>query len=275
MMSSATKGRHCEAGYALLAVLWMTVGIAGLAFLITEEAREAIATSRNRIALTEAGWTARACAAHIRAKLTGARLDDVRQDDPVLPLEALRMPSTLGCQVSARAVGSRLDVNATDSATLARLFRFAGMAGGRADTTAAIVERHKPYADPRAFHLLPGIEGFAVIDSLLDVEPGPIALNDAPAPVLALLPGFTDRTVREVLDARARAEPIVSFHDLSRFLSPDVPDASAQLPAVCVFWPEAWVFTVRAHAGAPSVTSVLELRVARDARVTRSRSWIE
>lgn len=274
MSDAAAKSLH-EGGYALLAVLWITIGIAGLAFLITEHARDAIATSRNRIALTEAAWDASACGAHFRAVLAEAQLAPGFRGEVGSLLQPSQETRDLGCDITVRAVGSRLDVNAADSGTLARMLRYAGMAAGRADTTAAILERHKPYADPRAFRLLPGLEAIVLLDSLLDVEQGPVALNYAPGPVLALLPGFTDRTVQEVLDDRARGEPVSSFHDLSRFLSPDMPGAAAQLPAVCVFQPEAWVVTVRAHAGTPSVASVLELRLARDSRITRSRSWIE
>jgi type II secretory pathway component PulK len=273
-MSGATRGRM-EAGYALLAVLWMTIGIAGLAFLITENARDAIATSRNRIALTEAAWHASACGAQLRAVLAEAQLASGFRRDVGSLLQPSQETRDLGCDITVHPVGSRLDINAADSATLARLFRYAGMAAGRADTTAATLELHKPYADPRAFRLLPGISGTAILDSLLDVEPGPIALNDAPGPVLALLPGFTDRTVQEMLDARARGEPVSTFHDLSRLLSAEAPGAAARLPAVSVFQPSGWVLTVHAHAGAPSVTSVLELRLAQDGRVTRWRSWIE
>jgi type II secretory pathway component PulK len=273
-MSGATRRRH-EAGYALLAVLWMTVGIAGLAFLIAENARDAIATSRNRIALTEAAWNASACGAHLRAVLAEAQVASGFRRDVRSLLQPSQETRDLGCDITFQAVGSRLDVNAADSATLARLFRYAGMAAGQAETTAAALVLHKPYADSRAFRLVPGLQGTATLESLLDVEPGPIALNYAPGPVLALLPGFTDRTVREVLDARARDQPVSTFHDLSRLLSADAPGAAARLPAVSVFQPLGWVLTVHAHAGAPSVTSVLELRLAQDGRVTRWRSWIE
>lgn len=282
-MSGAAAIRRYEGGYALLAVLWMTVGIAGLAFLIIESARDAIATSRNRMALVEAAWNASACGARVRAVLAEARLDDsqLRSDTSGFRghvgslLTSLPATRDLECDITVRAVGSRLDVNAADSATLASLFRYAGMAAGRADSTAATLVRHRPYADVRAFRFLPGLQGSAILDSLLDVEAGPIALNNAPGPVLALLPGFTDRTVQEVMDARSRGEPISTFRDLSRLLSPSVPWASAQLPGVCVFQPEAWVLTMRAHSGKPSVTSVLELRISWDSRVTRSRSWTE
>jgi hypothetical protein len=148
------------------------------------------------------------------------------------------------------------------------------MTKGRADSTAAVVARGKPYLDVRGFPVIPG-PAVTPLDSVLDIEPGAISLNHAPGPVLALLPGFTERTVEEVLAARNRGTPISTFYELSRLLSPDSPEASARLPAVSTFQPEAWVLTVRARFGRPTVTSVLEFRLMRGASIARRRSWIE
>jgi type II secretory pathway component PulK len=273
-----------QAGYALLAVLWVTVGITALTLMITANARGAIATSRNRIALTVASWNAAACVAYARATLVDTLESEAPRgnyvvtrawDDVDRVLREAPLPHELGCEINARAVGSRVDVNAADSETLARLLRYAGMTKGRADSTAALVTRHRPYVDRRALHLIPGLEMATVLDSVLDIEPGPISLNHAPGPVLALLPGFTERTVEAVLDARNRGAPISTFYELSRLLSLDAPGASARLPAVSVFHPESWILTVRARAGRPAVTSVLELRLAAGTGISRRRSWIE
>ena len=268
--------RKQEGGYALLAVLWMTVGITAIAFLITTTARSTIATSRNRVALTVAAWSAEACAAYARAALLDTHsIDAFHQLDVGQILRASHPPADLDCELTVRPVGSRLNVNDADSATLALLFRHAGMTNGHADSTATTIARHKPYDNRLALRLLADLADAALLDSLLDVEPGPISVNYAPGPVLALLPGFTDRTIHEVLDARERGAPIATFHELALLLSADAPDAAARLPAVCVFQPAAWILTVRAHAGRPAVTSVLELRVAQDGRITRWRSWVE
>jgi hypothetical protein len=187
-------------------------------------------------------------------------------------------PSELRCRLEARAVGARVDVNESDQPTLAQLFRHAGRPGPRADSAAAAIASHKPYVDRRQLHLVPGLDSRTTVDSLLDVEAGPIALNHAPAAVLALLPGFTEATVQLVLDARARDAPISTFHELSQLLSPDVPGASARLPALVVFQPIAWVITARASAGQPVVTAVAEVRLARSGvgtAITRHKSWIE
>jgi len=265
----------------------MAVGIAALTFLISAAARSSIAPSRNRIALTSASWSAAACVAHARAALAdGFEQEGVREAGATATtwdwvdrtLKASPPPTELGCQLEARAVGSRLDVNASDEATLARLFRKVGMPAARADSVAATVALRKPYVDRRELRLVRDLQTLTSLDSVLDVEPGPIALDRAPAAALALLPGFTEETVERVLDARARDAPISTFHELSQLLSPEMPDASARLPGLAVFQPTAWVITARATNGMPPITAVVEVRLARSRGgtvITRWRSWIE
>ena len=177
-------------------------------------------------------------------------------------LKASPPPTELGCQLEARAVGSRLDVNASDEATLARLFRKVGMPAARADSVAATVALRKPYVDRRELRLVRDLQTLTSLDSVLDVEPGPIALDRAPAAALALLPGFTEETVERVLDARARDAPISTFHELSQLLSPEMPDASARLPGLAVFPPPTY-FAIRWPASRGGTV------------ITRWRSWIE
>jgi type II secretory pathway component PulK len=69
------SARRQDSGYALLAVLWITVGVGALTFMISTAARDAIGTSRNRIALAQASWSAAACLAETRAVLADALSD--------------------------------------------------------------------------------------------------------------------------------------------------------------------------------------------------------
>jgi len=280
----AERGDGGEAGYVLLAVLWISIGIAGLTLLISAAARDAIAPSRNRIALAAASWSAADCVAHARVVLADALERDAPHTGAMARAwdrvdRALETPrGELGCALEARAVGARVDVNASDEPTLARLLRYAGMPAARADSAALAIASHEPYVDLRELHVVPGLESATVLDSVLDVEPGPISLNHAPGVVLALLPGFTEETVRRVLEARAQDAPISTFHDLSQFLSPDDPGASARIPGLVVFQPVAWVIRARASAGLPVATAVVEVRLAKSGAgttVTRHRSWIE
>lgn len=310
-MGSA-RGR---AGYALLATLWICMGIAALASVISLSAREAIASSRNRMALTVGRWLAEACLTTERETIRDALAQEYlaaldssgsvwNYIDRVL---AEHSPQVAGCSVSARSVGSHLDVNATDEGALSRVLQAAGWRPTRADSAAAALadwkdadDTPRPNGAERDWYLAHGreppsnsplvnhaelarVRGFETdssgrVDSILDVEPGAIALNQAPREVLAQLPGFTDFTTREVLDQRARGVPVTAFIQLRPWLDPNVPNASAKLPGLILLTPQAWIVTARLRTGHPSVTTVIELRLARADRntvVTRRRTWIE
>ena len=280
--------RRRREGYALLAVLWISVAITALVGLLAAAARLAAQSSRNCIALTVAGWQAAACATYARAAISTALRDDNQARfagagrgetwshvDRVLSVPRFQRSD---CTVRARPVGSRLDVNEADQGTLARLLRTMGVPAERADSVARAIAAAKPFASLRDLQDVPETALVPALDSVLDVEPGPLSLNQAPAPLLALLPGFTSTTVEHVLDERAAGAPIASFYALGPFLSPDVPDASARLPGIIVLAPSAWVLTTRSSAGAPPVTAVVELRIANAGwrtATTRRRTWTE
>jgi hypothetical protein len=276
-------------GYALLATLWICVGIGALTALISASAREAIATSRNRMALTSAMWRARACLEFGREAIDDALSDEAARADSarvvwdhVDRLLAGAPRSVAGCAITARAVGSRLDVNATDAATLSRVFQAAGWRLARADSAAAAITSwiaaNGAFVNVGELDHVRGLEGVARLDSILDVEPGSLALSQAPRELLTLLPGFTDRTIQEVLDARARGMSVTSFKQLSAWLDPRAPGASARLPGLVLLTPEAWILIARARIGRPPVTAAMEVRLSRvgsAVTVTRRRSWAE
>lgn len=285
------SGTDPRRGYALLAVLWITAGIGALTTLTTVAAREAIAGSRNRIGLTSALWRAEACLAHARTVLSRSLRQDVlgvprsagetwNRIDRVLA--ATPPPRQWECELAAEAVGSRLDVNAADRATLSRLLRELGMRPGRADSAGAEIMAARPFADARQLAAIAGMEWPVPPDSFLDVEPGAIAVNHAPPQVLALLPGFTDEAVERVMFIRERGALIGSLADIREGLTAEARDSfdlgSAKLLAVMAFEPGAWIVTARGTAGEPRVTMVVEHRLGRSAGTTvlwRRRSWIE
>jgi type II secretory pathway component PulK len=207
-----------------------------------------------------------------------------------------------------RPVGTRFDVNAIDEASLSRVLMMVGMTGAQAESAAAAVldwedgddrrrpmgaERewyeargrippfNRPLTDLRELHLVRGLETTRGVEGLLDVEPGPVALDQADPAVLRLLPGFTTEAAQRVADARAQGTPFESFLDLSRALSPPARDAleqaTAQLGGSVTFRPSAWILTVTSSSGKPPVTVVLEVRLGRGTTgllVARRRSWI-
>jgi hypothetical protein len=271
----------------LLAVLWIMVGIGGLTLAITAAARTVIAPARNRMALTAAVWSAAGCLAEARDLMAQALAPTSPQPVVTAATAWNRIDRTLegslvltdpSCSVSARPLGAKLDVNLSDERALAMVLLKGGMSAGRAESTAAVLTSHRPFVDMRQLHLLQGLESVELLDSVLDVDAGPISLSHASRAVLGILPGFTDETVWKVLDARKRGTPVSGFLELASLLSPDAPGASARLPGVAVFETAAWVITVRATTGKPPVTAVLEARLIRSdsgTTIARRRSWLE
>jgi hypothetical protein len=256
-------------------------------------ARGAVAASRNRIGLTAAHWNAAACLAHAQSALRAALLEEGQRQALVTArawhelnqeLEASPPPPEYRCERTAVPVGARLDVNTADPRTLRHLFLSLAVPAVRADSAASALVRARPLVNSRQLRQVAGIAGMAsLVDKVIDVEPGPIAINHAPAEILGLLPGFSADLVEHVMDARRRNAPIATFADLWDGLSPSARDSLApelaRLPAVVVLEPKAWVLTARSTVGVPPVTAVIEARIERsgwrNVGVVRRRSWIE
>ena len=295
-----------RAGWALLATLWICVGAGALTWLISLSAREAIGAARNRVALTTAMGRAQACIAFAREKLRDVLSSPGGPPawDHIDRVLAQYQPQVSGCTLSARPVGAHLNVNASDEPTLSRVFQAAGWRASRADSAAAaladwmdaddqprpggaerdwyvardrIPPSNSPFVDVRELRRVRGLENWDRLESLFDVTPGPLALNQAPAELLSLLPGFTERTVQEVLATRADSG-VTSFLQLRAWLDPDQPEASAKLPGVVVLSTSAWVVTARTRAGFPPVTVATEVRLWRSGVTTSigfRRTWTE
>lgn len=305
-------------GYALLGVLWICAAAAALAFSASIAARRSAAAAWNRVALIRSEWLAEGCLARARAALAAAmqrenstllqprvpawlRVDELLGESPEL--------RAVGCAVEARAVGSRLNVNEADEATLSRVLRAAGLDSARADSVAAAIADWKdpdhvprplgaerdwyesagrpPPANRQFTHiaelfLVRGVDRNFPFDQLLDVEPGTISINHAPAAVLLELPGFTPEATEWVVQARAQGKLVRSFQELRDNLSPSAREIMIQgeprLVATALLSPEAWILVARATGGSAPISRVVELRVSRYGAYTgawRRRSWIE
>ena len=64
-----TNSVDAKRGFALLAVLWVIVGLAGLALGVSLSARNAIASAHNRADITRATWRARECVERARVAI--------------------------------------------------------------------------------------------------------------------------------------------------------------------------------------------------------------
>lgn len=309
-----SKSRH---GYALLAVLWMCAGAATLALGVSAAAHEAIASSRNRIALAQAEWLARGCIARVRATISLQLQQERRTFADSTPALWLRLDSVVhslhsahsgACAVGIRAAGARFDVNAADEQLLARLFRHAGVAPYVADSIAAALadwmdaddaarplgaERewyvatgmippgNRPFQDAAEIALARGMSAIAW-QELLDVERSAIAISHAAAPILAVLPGFTDEAVGRVIDLRRRNRPPRAFLEIADGLTTEgrnaVMAALPELAALVSLEPRAWLLHVEARSGKPAVRVSIEARLERAGsrvHIARARTRVQ
>lgn len=166
-------------GFALLAVLWVTLALSGLALAGVAGARTAGAITRNRLALTRGRWAAEGCLA-----VALARLDSMARSGLLIALDpaagdTLHFADGAQCTVSSVDPGTRLNADSASREMLVRLQQIAAEAG---------------IGSPETLLTRDG--------------DGRVNLNAAPAAVLAALPGFTSRAVRAVLELRRWREPI-------------------------------------------------------------------
>lgn len=302
--------------FVLLAVLWVMVGVSTLGVGIALVARRAVATARNRIAARRAAWIAEGCASRAQATIADAlgSADEITSDSTTwrslaFVLHASSLLDDYECNVSVRAAGSTLDINAVDSGTLTRLLRELGTAPAVSDSVVdAILDwrdaddaprpfgaerswyavRHRPiprdgpFGDIRELDLVRGATTVPGLDTLLGTERGRVSLNDAPLPVIAALPGFTREAVALIAEHRVRRMPLTDLLTFASELSPGARDTLestfGELMQVTTTTPDAWVLTSRGKSGEPPITEVVELRVVQAgtrAAVVRRRTWIE
>lgn len=305
------KALHNRRGFALIAILWLLVAMAALGLDDTATARDALATTQNRMNITRSSWHAEACGEVVRAASDAALGDTLVAAsaawdtlDRTLANAVVTMP---GCGISAHAAGDRLNVNEADGDALSAAFVAAGVNEDRADslaealldwrdadsvprprgaeigwyrTAGRVVPTNRAFADPEEIHLVRGFETADSLISLLGVEPGKIVLDRAPLPVIASLPGMTPEAVARIAELRWRGESVHDVRALGASLSEDararLASASADLTRLVADEPDAWVVRITSSAGMPPVSVVEELRLVRAARragVTRARLW--
>ncbi|HET7463775.1 MAG TPA: hypothetical protein VFJ82_21145 [Longimicrobium sp.] len=311
-MSARLRGRE---GFALLAALWILVGVSALALTLALAGRDATHAARNRVALARARWRAVDCAERARAVIADAIAPPELRESSAPPAgwaaadravrESLLVPRE--CGVTVRAAGTRVDVNTADVEMLSRLFRAAGVPAFSADSLADAVAdwrddddlprplgaerpwygarerflpRNAPFQDVRELHRVRGwVEG---LDTLVDVDSARIALNAAAPAVLASLPGFGPEAVSRLLELRARGDRVTDLAAVTGLLSEGgrqaFEHAYASLAPRVALEPDAWVVTSRAADGEPAVGAVVELTLVRASTrvaVVRRKTWSE
>jgi hypothetical protein len=304
-----TRVRTRRRGVALLTVLWVVAMGAIIAAGMVLDARDAVGTARNRLALARASWRAAGCSAQLMAGIDERLQLASRRDSVWDELDVAMQAQLTGgdCRVALTPVGLAVDVNAADDAQLRTLFGAAGVAAVLADSMADQIldwrdadDTPRPHGAERAWyagqHRLPPRDGPIAaprelvrigrlasvpgLSALLTTEPGRILVQRAPLTVLRSLPGVSDEVLVRLAVHRTGGTARIAWAQLAPELSPatrvELMTSLLDLERRSTLSPDAWILEVSASEGEPAVTATTELRIApwgTVARVVRRRSW--
>jgi general secretion pathway protein K len=248
-----------RSGFALLAALWVTVGLSAMALTGLLVARGVVNAAENRIALMRGRWRAEDCLERARAVIDDALRGGEAMPRPVAGgwdaldrvVAASPAITDAACDVTLVPAGVAVDVNAADGEQLLALLTAVGIGAARADSMVdALLDwrdaddiprpmgaerdwyravgrfspRNGPLADVRELRRVRGFDETTLPDSVLDavftVEPGRIVWNRAPLAVIASVPGIGEEALGRVAERRARDVSLTGMTDLSGSLSP-------------------------------------------------------
>jgi general secretion pathway protein K len=246
-------------GFALLAALWVTVGLSAMALTGLLIARRAVAAAHNRIALTRERWRAEDCLERARAviddALSGGRatprpvaggwdlLDRVVAASPAI--------TDAACDVTLMPTGIAVDVNTADADQLLALLRAIGIGDPIADSmvdalldwrdaddiprplgaervwyrsAGRLEPRNASLADVKELRRVRGFDEATIPDAILfavfTTEPGRLVWSRAPLAVLASVPGVSEEALARVVERRSMGASALTATDLSAALSP-------------------------------------------------------
>ena len=252
-------------GFALVAVLWIIIGVSAMALAMNLAGRDALASAQNRLDGTRARWRAEGCLERARAAIDEllahrARWVLVPGSWAALDRGVLTSPylTDTRCKLTMRPTGIALDVNAASAVELVALFRAMGIPSPESTSLAqAVVEwrgddtshanraiatrwyaahhrllpRFGPFADVRELRLVREFGEVAAdvpdLDTLLTTEPGRVNLTRAPPVVLAALPGITAPLIAQVMARRNKSGQVPEISTIAAGLSADVHDSLA------------------------------------------------
>ena len=249
---------------ALFAALWLVVAIGVVALEFSLEARHRRLAAANTVELADARAAAMGGVEHAHARLDralrqpllqGTGSTNLRASDPWLDADTLlrldEAVDSVPYRVTARDIGSFVNINRTNENQLRLLLTRLGFDYGLADEVAQSImdwrdtdilrrvrgaEREAYLAEGRL--VLPRDGSFQELDELLHVMHmtpeiydsilpfvaltgnGQVNVNTAPAPVLWSLAGMTDAAVDAIMRARATGRRIPTQAALTALTGP-------------------------------------------------------
>lgn len=190
-------------GFALLAVLWVTVALASLVAGAAAHARAGQDGATARIGWVQARWAADGCLAAARADLERAARAGEAFTAP--SADTIAFANGIGCTVEATDPSSRLHADSAPASQRALL-----------DSVLAAEGRDSVFAR----------DAFLTHDG-----DGRLNLNTAPPEVLATLPGMSAEVLRVIASERAWGRTFTDIGGLAGRLSPAAREALfARLP---------------------------------------------
>lgn len=307
-MISSGRSVRARSGFALLAMLWVIVIGGAIASAGVVAASLAVRTAHHRSAVLRSVWVAEGCVEMARLQLVGN--DDVRDGrfrrDVTMSLVTAH-GTAMECGLTIEPVGVLVEVHPRHDEVVRRLLLGIGIGASRADSLVdalmdwvdddeeprgsgaergwyaaqtRVQPRNGPLAAIGELRLVRGFETPVGVERFLTAEPGRIAINHAPAPVLRAIPGFTDELVDAVMIRRRQGVGVRSQRDLVGMVTgasrDTVLDRFSGLAALTTPDADAWILRAehRLGPGSPAVTA--ELRVSMSGgtpAVVRRRRW--
>ncbi|HEY2849479.1 MAG TPA: hypothetical protein VGI97_06350 [Gemmatimonadaceae bacterium] len=276
-------------GFVMLTVLWVLAAASTVALALALEGRDGVNASRNRVNAERAWARANDCLSRARLAADavlaanpdpGANAVAWRSLGPLVAESG--MPMGTECTATFEAAGTRLNVNAADSAQCVAALEASGFGAASEAMTAALLDwrGNASLADVRELARVRGFEGATGLDSVFTTEPGRIAINSAGATVLAAVPGLSDEAVGRVLALRSQGTPVTDVLAFAATLSTQASQAIIahyrEFASAATIDPDAWIVTAAGVQGFPAIRSTIQVRLIHASTrtiVVRQRTW--
>ena len=220
-------------GSALLAALWLVVVLAAATAGVLARTRTGLEASRNRIWLRRAEWAREACV---------QLLISHRGAEPPGRVGPIDLGRGAWCSAAVAPVAGRINLNLADPDVLTRLLGDDSLAAALLDwrdpddlprpggaeaawyrTRGRRLPRNGAFASVEELALVRGFDSLRLAEArqLLTVNgTGTLDLTQAPAQVLAALPGMTPSAAEQIVRQRRYGRSVGSLGELMALLGP-------------------------------------------------------